>query len=155
MFWGCFSGQDKGPSLFWEKEWGTITQETYSERVIPLIHGWIQLKGREGIQLSLMQDHAPGHAGSITMEELRERGINLIDWPPFSPDLNPIETVWKWMKDWIEENYEDRQYSYNQLREIVKRAWEVVTPERLLDLLQTMPQRCQDVIDARGMHTKW
>ena len=40
MFWGCFSLKyGKGPCLFWEKEWGTITAETYSARIIPLIYG--------------------------------------------------------------------------------------------------------------------
>lgn len=29
MFWGCFNSFEKGPCLFWEKEWGTINQETY------------------------------------------------------------------------------------------------------------------------------
>jgi hypothetical protein len=29
MFWGCFNGGTKGPGVFWEKDWGTIGQETY------------------------------------------------------------------------------------------------------------------------------
>ena len=43
--------------------------------------------------LWLMQDNAPGHAAKRTREELLERGINVIFWPSYSPDLNPIETV--------------------------------------------------------------
>lgn len=43
--------------------------------------------------LIFMQDNAPGHAAAITIEDLRERGIDIVQWPPFSPDLNPIETV--------------------------------------------------------------
>ena len=103
-----------------------------------------------------MQDNAPGHSGSITQEALLQLGIRLIFWPPYSPDLNPIETVWNKMKDWIEDNYEDKQYSYPQLRRIVQRAWdEAITPEFLWDILCTMSQRCKDVIEANGMHTKW
>ena len=66
MFWGSFAGRIKGPSVFWEKEWGTINKETYSERVVPLIHGWIRMNP----QLSLMQDGAPGHAAASTRQEL-------------------------------------------------------------------------------------
>ena len=37
MFWACFNANQKGPYLFWEKEWGSINTETYCERVIPLV----------------------------------------------------------------------------------------------------------------------
>lgn len=40
MFWGCFSGGlGKGPHLFWEKDWGKINAETYSQKILPLIDG--------------------------------------------------------------------------------------------------------------------
>ncbi len=38
MFWGSFSGcHYRGPSLFWEKEWGIIGKVSYCERMVPLI----------------------------------------------------------------------------------------------------------------------
>lgn len=53
-----------------------------------------------------MQDGAPGHAATDTREELRERGIIVIIWPPFSSDLNPIERVWH-IKNYIQYHYPD------------------------------------------------
>jgi hypothetical protein len=91
MFWGSFHGSTKGPCLFWEKEWGTINAERYSERVIPIIDGYLRLLKRQDIWLQLMQDGAPGHSSQDTLNELHERGIYPIRWPAFSPDLNPIE----------------------------------------------------------------
>ena len=29
MFWGCFHADMQGPSLFWEKNWGSINQTSY------------------------------------------------------------------------------------------------------------------------------
>ena len=89
MFWACFSGSKKGPCLFWEKDWGTITKESYCERIVPLVHGWMRLSPG----LLFMQDNAPSHAAQYTLDELSERDIHVITWPPFSPDLNPIEKV--------------------------------------------------------------
>lgn len=91
MFWGCFSGITKGPCLFWEKEWKTINKESYYDRIVPLTNGWLRLNPH----LQFMQDGAPGYSAAYTIEELNERGIYPIFWPAYSPDLNPIEAVWK------------------------------------------------------------
>ena len=66
-----------------------------------------------------MQDYAPGHAARYTREKLIEEGIILTDWPPFSPDLNLIECVWKLMKQWIQDTYGARArcLKYGELRE--------------------------------------
>jgi transposase len=152
MFWACFSSYKKGPCLFWEKEWGTISSESYSERVVPLIEGWIRLNPG----LRFMQDNAPAHASESTIQEFQERGIQPITWPAYSPDLNPIETVWNEMKDWLARNYPREGYvSYDALRKQVLEAWEAIGEDLLSQLVDTMQQRCQDVIDADGRHTKW
>jgi hypothetical protein len=101
VFWGSFHGTVKGPCLFWEKDWGTIGAETYCQHIVTLVDGWIRMNPG----LMFMQDNALGHAAASTVEDLRERGIIRVVWPPFSPDLNPIETVWCWMKDWIQHRY--------------------------------------------------
>ncbi|KAF2621091.1 hypothetical protein BU25DRAFT_484018, partial [Macroventuria anomochaeta] len=122
MFWACFSGATKGPSLFWEKEWKSINKERYFERIVPLIHGWLRLFP----DLQFMQDSAPGHRAGCTLNELQERDIVPIYWPPFSPDLNPIELIWNRLKHYIEIHYPDlpggRQRTYDQLRGIVQEA---------------------------------
>ena len=150
MFWGCFNGLTKGPCLFWEKEWGTINQQTYCERIVPIIDGWIRMNP----DLQLMQDWAPGHLAGDTLQDLAERGIYPIFWPAYSPDLNPIETIWNWMKDYIENKWEDIQLLYNNLRAAVKEAWEATTERQLLSLIESMQQRCQDVINAEGGYAR-
>ena len=102
---------------------------------------------RKGIELVLMQDGAPGHAAGETKQELRERGIVVIFWPPFSPDLNPTERVSHFMKNYLQDNYPENM-SYNRLREAVKDAWEKVGEHEFRALIESMPARCQAVIDA-------
>jgi transposase len=141
---------NEGPGIFWEKDWGTITSESYQQRIIPVVEGWVRMYPG----LLFMQDNAPGHAAAETLEELRERGIVVIQWPPFSPDVNPIETLWNRMKDWIEKTYPEDDITYDKLREVVREAWDTVGgAEELQKLIRTMPERCQAVIDAHGNHT--
>ena len=73
MFWGCFSGKEKGPYVFWEKDWGTVNAESYAARVVPLVDGWIRTKA--ATPLTFMQDNASAHSASITRAELSGRGI--------------------------------------------------------------------------------
>ena len=40
-----------------------------------------------------MQDGAPSHTAAATINELIERGVITIIWPPYLLDLNPIKTV--------------------------------------------------------------
>jgi tryptophanase len=59
------------------------------------------------------------------------------------------------MKDWIEQRYGEKKWTYDQLRKAVKEAWDAITIEQLNELLDSMHQRCVDVIAAKGGHTKW
>lgn len=47
----------------------------------------------------LMQDGAPCHAAGETAKDFEERGIIPIFWLAYPPDLNPVETLWYWMKE--------------------------------------------------------
>jgi hypothetical protein len=68
MFWGSFHSNVKGPSIFWEKDWGKINQATYQAHTVPVVlHGWIRLN--PGIKF--MQDNAPGHAAKSTIQDLQ------------------------------------------------------------------------------------
>ena len=103
-----------------------------------------------------MQDGAPGYSARYTKEELQERGIRLVEWPPYSPDLNPIEKVWDWMKKHIDLRYGDiDKLSYDQLCAAVREAWDAVPDSFLDEQIAMMGERCEAVIRANGMHTGW
>ena len=156
MFWGSFFGREKGPCLFWEKEWDSITAASYSERIVPLMHGMVSTRQ----DLQVMQDNAPSHKAAQTLRELSERQITLIEWPPYSPDLNPIENVWNMMKNYIQFKYPDlgegRQRSQDELRDIVKESWDRAVDENDLErLIESMPRRIRSVYEAGGGYTKY
>ncbi len=52
-----------------------------------------------------LQDGAPYHKSKLISSWFQERlHIKLIDWPGNSPDLNPIENAWSWMKVQLRES---------------------------------------------------
>jgi hypothetical protein len=121
-----------------------------------VVDGWLRLiETRTGQRLSFMQGGASAHSARGTIQDLQEQGVICVRWPAYSPDLNPIEMVWNWMKDWIQERYEDTLHGYDQLRAAVAEAWAAVPEAYLEELLATMRARCQAVILAHGKHTRY
>lgn len=90
-----------------------------------------------------------------TREELINRGINCEKWPPFSPNFNPIEAVWNWMKNWIQDRYDDGLTASGDIYQAVQSAWDAVPEQFLRDLVDSMPARCRAVIDADDRHTRY
>ena len=41
-----------------------------------------------------MQDNASIHTARKVRQWFLDNGVNVTDWPPYSPDLNPIEHSW-------------------------------------------------------------
>lgn len=68
-----------------------------------------------------MQDNSPVHTARIIMDFLGQQRFETMQWPPLSPDLNPIENVWSYITfDWPEMN--DR--SNAALDGIVHQKWQ-------------------------------
>jgi transposase len=85
------------------------------------------------------QDNASSHRSYETKTNLLIRHIPTIPAPRYSPDLNLIEHVWNWMKNWIEEHYWEARYQpdkihLDQLRKIIQDAWDAVPDEYIQGL---------------------
>jgi hypothetical protein len=103
MFHGTIVMGGKGPATFWEKEWGSIDSFKYDAVILNNIEAF--LAANPDKSFIWMQDNAPSHRSYETQDNLRRRRIPYIKFPRYSPDLNLIEHVWNWMKDWIQKHY--------------------------------------------------
>jgi transposase len=69
--------------------------------------------------------------------------VVIFTWPPYSPDLNPIETLWKHMKEYLQAKYGDCKFrNYKEQRQRVQEAWDTIaTPGILRKLIENMLAR--------------
>ena len=99
-----------------------------------------------------LQDNDPKHKSTLVHHWLFNKGIQLIDFPTYSPDLNPIENLWADMARRVEQYQCD---TMEELQDKVAEEWAATPKDYLAELARSMPRRCQAVIDAKGYHTKY
>ncbi|KAI3353929.1 hypothetical protein L3Q82_005130 [Scortum barcoo] len=61
--------------------------------------------GAVGPGFLLMQDNARPHVAGVCQQFLQDEGIDAMDWPARSPDLNPIEHIWDIMSRSIHQRH--------------------------------------------------
>lgn len=108
-----------------------------------------------------VQDNAPIYKSGASMGWLEEQQIDTVDWPPHSPDLNPIEHVWHTLKKkirQIEPNFSDLKKNLAHeayVREIIQLAWSELDPDFICSLIGSMEARLKAVIKAPGWYTHY
>ena len=164
MVWGCFIGDKLGPILFVDT---SITKEVYigmlADSLLPFID-ILHADGQENI--IFQQDNATPHSSPVTRkwleDEAKKHGFSIMQWPPNSPDLNPIEHLWSHLKRELHRRYPDTwqlKGSPETIRRILKerihKIWWDIGPEVLKRLIESMPDRVHAVLDARGNVTEY
>lgn len=91
----------------------------------------------------LMQDGAPCHTCQATMQWLRDKVNILPGWPPNSPDLNPIETLWAIIKQRLNK-------FTGTIEERVVEVWGAIPQKTIDNLVMTFRHRCEMVVATAG-----
>jgi len=100
-----------------------------------------------------MHDNDPKHTAKVTSSWLEKQKFQVLQWPPQSPDLNPIENLWEILNQ--ARDKKKRLKNANELWEDCKETWSSITPDVCLKLVESMPKRLAEVIKNKGGCTKY
>jgi len=148
MVWGCIAYEGVGALTVIN---GTLDSIGYTRILSTYLHDSANKLGlKDGF--IFQQDNAPCHKSQYTMEFFKESKVTLLDWPPQSPDLNPIEHVWSYMKLKLTEKEVKNK---KQLITEIFNIWHAIPNDFIRNLYDSMPNRVEAVIRAKGGHTSY
>ena len=87
-----------------------------------------------------MHDGATPHIARISMAVLRQSAMEVLPWPSLSPDLNPIEHVWDYIRRHLNE-MDPRVQSMDELREAIYEVWRYMPQQYVRRLIHSMRRR--------------
>ena len=148
MVWACMSCKGVGNLEFIEGKMDAIKYRTILGRNL------IESKEKLGLDddFVFQQDNDPKHTSKISKEFFKKNNVNVLDWPSQSPDLNPIEHLWAYMKTELSKL---NSKNLKELKENIKNIWDNISEPLCRKLVHSMPNRCEAVVRAKGHHTMY
>ena len=144
-----------GPGLFFQLKTGEkINLTVYRDQVLfgPLKMFYDESRSKIPEPI-VMEDDAPVHKGASKKPQEDLKWTTYLHLPN-SPDLNPIENIWAWMKHEINTKY---MYitSKAEMQRIAMEMWENFGDDKWNGIIESMPARMKAVIKAKGEPTRY
>ena len=144
MVWGAFSFNDRTPLFVID---GNLNGNRYLQEVIqPFAIPALQ---RIGTAAMCQDDNVQPHRARVVTDFLRQHNVNRMDWPPYSPDLNPIEHAWDELGHRLQSNHAPST-NHAHVAGMLRTEWHAIPQAFFQRLVNSMRRRCTECIKARG-----
>ena len=151
MVWGCMSRNRVGRLQILD---GIVNADKYINTVLqPKLLSSVRDIFGDGAPFTFQQDGAPCHTAKKCMQWFRTHNVSVLKWPGNSPDLNPIENLWARLKRLVGKKHPSNKQEL--ISAIISSWFHVIDSKDLAALVDSMPARCQAVIDAKGFPTRY
>jgi hypothetical protein len=151
MLWGCMTWDGVGQAC---KIDGRMDKVLYCSILDDELLGTLEEYDLVIDKVIFQQDNDPKHTSNMAKKWLEDHEFIVLPWPAQSPDLNPIEHLWYYIKVRLAE-YPTPASGIHELWERVQEVWDAIPKEVCRGLIESMPRRVEAVIRAKGGYTKY
>lgn len=144
-----------------------MTQKYYTEHVLPQYIKLIKDAERDwpGKQWILQEDNDPSHGtrsqNNVARDFKRAHNIRTYVHPAQSPDLNPCEACWKYLKQKAkrrlhrpQDSEEPWDGSKGHLKKLLQEIWAEIPQSTIRSFIQDMPARCNELANNGGQRIR-
>jgi transposase len=104
--------------------------------------------------MTFMQDNAPCHTANVVKAFMAQNDIEVLPWPPQSPDMNPIENLWAIIKTKRQKKYGLPQTKAELIEQIFD-IWDNIEPELVEKFANSANTRVNMVLKLKGKVSKY
>ena len=133
---------------------GTMDQHLYKSILEDDLMKTVEYYNLDVTKVIFQHDNDPKHTAKSVKDWLSKQQFEVLEWPPQSPDLNPIEHLWWHLKHQLLK-YEAPPSGMIELWERVQEEWGKIDTSVCLNLIESMPKRIEAVIKAKGKWTDY
>jgi transposase len=137
MMWGCITAKGVGYACRIDHRMDAeLHVDMLNDYLIPTLDFYKMDKERVIFQ----QDNNSKHTSHIASNWLDNNGIEVLQWPLRSPDISPIENIWRYSKNKLAD-YEDEPSGMLELWELAETEWNKIPPDFCMKLIKSMPKQ--------------
>ena len=148
--WAGISWNAKTELVFLDRN---VTANTYADLLQSHLLPFVHREYGGPANCILQDDNAAPHRAAAVQQYKQQLQLRTLRWPSRSPDMNPIEHVWSYIKRNIQ--LQGPPQNLQQLRQAMIDCWGQIPRDYIRRLILGMPRRVSSLLLARGGYTRY
>ena len=142
--WGCFSVHGFGSLvMFTDNPKAAKIIQIYEKALLKSATRWY----RDNRDAWVLQEYNNYHQNDLCIQWKEKNNIGTLESLPNSADVNPFENLWRFLKIKLKGKH---MQSLAQFTHHLRELWRGLSSEYAEKLVESMPERCEAIIDNNG-----